>query len=133
TARLKPGGRIVLIMTRWHEDDLAGRLLATEGGWRCLRLPALAEAGDELGRGVGEALWPALQSTEDLERRRREVGERAFAAMYQQAPKAREGGLFRVGAVTRLAAAPDVKMSVRAWDLAASQPGQDGGRIIRWG
>ncbi|MBU6448037.1 MAG: phage terminase large subunit [Rhodospirillales bacterium] len=123
TARLKPGGRIVLIMTRWHEDDLAGRLLATEGGWRCLRLPALAEAGDELGRGVGEALWPALQSVDDLERRRRDVGERAFAAMYQQAPKARESGLFRVGAVARLAAAPDVKMSVRAWDLAASQPG----------
>ncbi|MDE2318400.1 MAG: terminase family protein [Rhodospirillales bacterium] len=123
TARLKPGGRVVLIMTRWHEDDLAGRLLATEGGWRCLRLPALAEAGDELGRGVGEALWPALQSVDDLERRRRDVGERAFAAMYQQAPKARESGLFRVGAVARLAAAPDVKMSVRAWDLAASQPG----------
>ncbi|MDE1905827.1 MAG: phage terminase large subunit [Rhodospirillales bacterium] len=123
TARLKPGGRIVLIMTRWHEDDLAGRLLATEGGWRCLRLPALAEAGDELGRGVGEALWPELQSVDDLERRRREVGERAFAAMYQQALKTRESGLFRMGAVTRLAAAPDVKMSVRAWDLAASQPG----------
>ncbi|MDE1895936.1 MAG: phage terminase large subunit [Rhodospirillales bacterium] len=123
TARLKPGGRIVLIMTRWHEDDLAGRLLATEGGWRCLRLPALAEAGDELGRGVGAALWPELQSVDDLERRRREVGERAFAAMYQQAPKARESGLFRIGAVTRLAAAPDVKMSVRAWDLAATQAG----------
>ncbi|MBU6419080.1 MAG: phage terminase large subunit [Proteobacteria bacterium] len=126
TARLKPGGRVVLIMTRWHEDDLAGRLLATEGGWRCLRLPALAEAGDELGRAPGEPLWPALQSAEELERRRREVGERAFAAMYQQAPKARESGLFRVGAVTRLAAAPDVKMSVRAWDLAATQAG--GGR-----
>ncbi len=123
TARLKPGGRIVLIMTRWHEDDLAGRLLATEMGWRCLRLPALAERDDPLGRGVGEALWPGLQSAEDLERRRREVGERAFAAMYQQAPRAREAGLFRVGAVARLAAAPDVKMTVRAWDLAASQPG----------
>ncbi|MGE4482022.1 phage terminase large subunit [Acidocella sp.] len=123
TARLKPGGRVVLIMTRWHEDDLAGRLLATEGGWRCLRLPALAETDDPLGRGLGEALWPALQGVEDLERRRREVGERAFAAMYQQAPRAKEAGLFRVGAVTRLTVVPEVKMSVRAWDLAASQPG----------
>ncbi len=123
TARLKPGGRIVLIMTRWHEDDLAGRLLATEGGWRCLRLPALAEADDPLGRGVGEALWPTLQSVEALGRRRLEVGERAFAAMYQQAPTAKEAGLFRIGGVGRLAAAPDVKTSLRAWDLAASQPG----------
>ncbi len=42
--RLKPGGRVVLIMTRWHEDDLAGRLLATEADrWQVIRLPALAE------------------------------------------------------------------------------------------
>lgn len=123
TARLKPGGRIVLIMTRWHEDDLAGRLLATESGWRSLCLPALAEENDAMGRAVGEALWPELQSTVDLERRRREVGEQAFAAMYQQAPRAREAGLFRTLAVLKLAAAPDVKMSVRAWDLAATQAG----------
>lgn len=57
TPRLKPGGRIVLVMTRWHQDDLGGRLLAEQaaGGdaWHCLRLPALAEAGDPLGRGSG--------------------------------------------------------------------------------
>jgi hypothetical protein len=58
TARLKPGGRIVLIMTRWHEDDIAGRLLLTETGWDCLRLPALAEAHDPMGRVPGEVLWP---------------------------------------------------------------------------
>ena len=51
--RLKPGGRIVLISTRWHEDDLAGRLLAEmdKGGdrWETLILPAIAEEGDPLG------------------------------------------------------------------------------------
>ena len=51
TTRLKPRGRIVLIMTRWHEDDLAGRLLAQNPGeWHVLRLPALAEENDPLER-----------------------------------------------------------------------------------
>ena len=51
--RLKPGGRIALVMTRWHTDDLAGRLIE-QGGWRVLRLPALAEGRDALGRAEGE-------------------------------------------------------------------------------
>jgi hypothetical protein len=59
--RLKPGGRIVLIMTRWHQDDLSGRLLTEQlaGGdpWRCLRLPALAEENDPLGRPVPSRKW----------------------------------------------------------------------------
>src|SRR6185437_7783738 len=60
--RLKPGGRIVLIQTRWHVDDLAGRLLeeAEHGGerWEVLSLPAEARADDPLGRAVGAPLWP---------------------------------------------------------------------------
>ncbi len=56
TTRLKPGGRIVLIMTRWHEDDLGGRLLASQPGeWQVLRLPAIAEEGDPLGRAARDA------------------------------------------------------------------------------
>jgi hypothetical protein len=59
--RLKPGGRIVLVSTRWHEDDLAGRLLAEaeKGGdkWTTVILPAIAEENDPLGRKAGEFLW----------------------------------------------------------------------------
>jgi hypothetical protein len=56
--RLTPGAFIVLMHTRWHEDDLAGRLLASESDrWRVLRLPAEAEADDPLGRTPGEWLW----------------------------------------------------------------------------
>ncbi len=52
--RLKPRGRIVLIMTRWHVDDLGGRLMAQQPEqWRVIRLPALAEADDPLGRADG--------------------------------------------------------------------------------
>ena len=59
--RLMPGGRIVLIQTRWHEDDLAGRLLEHEGDqWEVLELPALSEDGD--------ALWPEWYGKDTLER-----------------------------------------------------------------
>src|SRR3954469_11996302 len=56
--RLKPNGRIVVIMTRWHEDDLGGRLLLQQGHlWRVLKLPAIALEDDPLQRAPGEWLW----------------------------------------------------------------------------
>jgi predicted phage terminase large subunit-like protein len=130
-SRLKPGGKIVLIMTRWHEDDLGGRILAEEaaGGdrWRVLRLPALAESDDPLGRAEGCALWPEWENHEALARKRRIIGERAWAALYQQRPRPPEGLLFQTEAITLLDAAPRAVARVRAWDLAASiaRPGFD--------
>ena len=92
--RLKPGGRIVLIQTRWHEDDLAGRLLAdmAAGGdqWEIISLPALAEANDPLGRAVGQPLWPEWEDIANLERKRRAVGPRDWSALYQQRPAERQ-------------------------------------------
>jgi predicted phage terminase large subunit-like protein len=121
SARLKPGGRIVLIMTRWHEDDLAGRLLG-DAGWSCLRLPAVAEVGDALRRPEGEVLWPAWQDAAAVARRRLEVGERAFAAMYQQAPRPPDAALFRTERILVVPEAPELRLRVRGWDLAASLP-----------
>ncbi len=123
TARLKPKGRVVLLMARWHEDDLAGRLMRAAGQWEVLRLPALAEADDPLGRRLGAALWPEWQDETDLARRRAEVGERAFAAIYQQRPRPPEASLFNVRTVQILPTLPDYVRSIRAWDLAASLPG----------
>ena len=90
--RLKPNARIILIMTRWHEDDLGGRLLAMQeqGGdkWEVLCLPALAYPdGDPLGRKAGQALWPEWESEEQLDRKRKAVGERVWASLYQQEPR----------------------------------------------
>jgi predicted phage terminase large subunit-like protein len=97
--RLKPGGRIVLIQTRWHEDDLAGRLLAdmAAGGdqWEIISLPALAEANDPLGRSVGQPLWPEWEDTANLERKRRAIGPRDWSALYQQRPAPEEGDYFK--------------------------------------
>jgi predicted phage terminase large subunit-like protein len=94
--RLAPGGAIVLIQTRWHEDDLAGRLLANNFGdqWEILCLPAIAEC-DESFRRVGEALWPDRFGLAELERIRSAIGGRAWASLYQQRPAAAEGVIFK--------------------------------------
>lgn len=94
--RLEPGAAVIVIMTRWHEDDLGGRILDNDRGeWRVLRLPALAEEDDPLGRAPGEPLWPERYSVDELERRKRDVGRRVFAAEYQQRPVPPVGTIFQ--------------------------------------
>jgi hypothetical protein len=98
--RLEPGGVVVLIQTRWHEDDLAGRLIAD--GWPAIRLPATAdgldplgrewEAGDALDRELGEALWPDRYDLDALIAKRQEVGDYVYSALYQGLPTPTEGG-----------------------------------------
>ena len=120
--RLKPGGRVVLVMTRWHPDDLGGRLLSGPDPWRLVRLPALAEAGDALGRSLGQPLWPEWEDEAALRRKRLVLGDRTFDALFQQSPRAPGGRLFKTGrlnAIDERAAGT----SVRAWDLAASVDG----------
>ena len=97
--RLKPGGRVILIQTRWHEDDLGGWLLEEEkrGGdqWEVLSLPAIAGDSDPLGRAVGEPLWPEWQDGDALDRIKGAVGPRTWSALYQQRPQPDEGTYFR--------------------------------------
>jgi predicted phage terminase large subunit-like protein len=116
--RMKPGGRIVLIMTRWHSDDLAGRLIE-RGGWDVLRFPAFAEADDPLGRQVGGALWPAWENEDALLEKKALLGERHFSALFQQAPLREAGQLFDPRKVRIVDVVPR-GTCVRAWDLAAS-------------
>src|SRR5262249_54749959 len=88
-----------LIQTRWHEDDLAGRLLAEmqTGGdqWQVISLPAEAEPDDPLGRAIGEPLWPEWESADELERKKRNVGPREGSALYQQRPSPESGNYFK--------------------------------------
>jgi predicted phage terminase large subunit-like protein len=123
TTRLKPHGRIVLIMTRWHDDDLAGRLLAQNAAeWNLLRLAALAEEDDPLRRAPGDPLWPDWEDECALLRRRDTIGERAWCALYQQSPRAIVGSLFKTEHIDLIDSAPTGSdaMVVRAWDLAAT-------------
>lgn len=96
--RQEPGCFIALTMTRWHELDLAGQILASEiaPDWAVVNLPALAEEGDPLGRPVGEALCPERYPVEELERRRRLLG-RNFYALFQGSPRPAEGNKYKRG------------------------------------
>ena len=105
--RLMPGGAIVVCQTRWHEDDLAGRILAQQpGSWRVLSLPAVADEDDQLGRAPGEPLWPAWFDRAELAALQSELGTRAWSALYQQAPTSDAGGLFRRAWMGRRHGAP---------------------------
>lgn len=125
--RLEPGGAIILTMTRWHEDDLAGRILAGEdaANWIVVTLPALAEDNDPLGRAPGAALWPARFDETDLERIRTVLGAASFTALYQQRPTALEGGLFKRAWFDIVGAVPAQARRVRYWDKAGTQDAGD--------
>lgn len=89
--RLEPGGWIVLTATRWHDDDLTGRLLAAQstGGeqWRHIHMPAIDESGN--------ALWPERWPVDALEKIRSAVGTRVWTAQYQGSPSPSDGGMFK--------------------------------------
>ena len=123
--RLEPKGAIILIQTRWHEDDLAGRLIkaSKDGGdqWDIVSLPAIAEADDPLNRKVGEALWPQRFDVKRLEQIKRQQGSYSFNALYQQRPVARDGNTFKRDWFEHVVAhAPEGLSWARGYDLAVS-------------
>jgi predicted phage terminase large subunit-like protein len=121
--RLKPDGRIVVVMTRWHEQDLGGQLLsANPDEWRVLRLPALAEENDPMGRPPGAALWPEWENGDALALKKAAVGSRVWSALFQQSPDPPERRLFDTHSIRIFDDAEAVTplRAVRAWDLAAT-------------
>lgn len=93
TTRLMPGGRVVIIMTRWTDADLVGFVLKEHQheGWTIVNLPALAENDDPLGRAPGEALWPEQYNLQELQKKKATLPARSWAALYQQRPVPQEG------------------------------------------
>ncbi len=112
--RLAPGGSIILVMTRWHEQDLAGALLGNPpeedeeeeliaedavepDAWECINLPALAEDNDPLGRKKGEALWPERYDTTAIRKSRAAAGPYWRTALYEGRPQPEGGGIIKTG------------------------------------
>ena len=122
--RLEPDGAIIIIQTRWHQDDLGGRILGEmdRGGeqWDVLNFPAIAEEDDVLGRKVGEPLWKDRYPLKALEQIRETVGQYYWYAMYQQSPYIKTGGLFERTWFEIVDAVPSGSQ-VRFWDLAATE------------
>lgn len=119
--RLEPGGAIILIMTRWHEDDLAGRILASDDGpnWTVIKLPAEAEEDDPLGRPVGAALCPERYDEAALAEIKR-VLLNNYWALYQQRPQPVEGSFFKRPWFEIVEAVPFQAQRVRWWDQGAT-------------
>ncbi|MGB9886742.1 MAG: phage terminase large subunit [Moorellales bacterium] len=122
STRIQEDGAIILVMTRWHEDDLAGRLLRAqaEGGdkWEVVNLPALAEDGDALGRQPGEPLCPELFTKETLEATKVRLGSYWWNALYQQRPSPMEGGILKRSWWRFYRQAPDkFDEVIQSWDM----------------
>ncbi|MCP3426017.1 phage terminase large subunit [Rothia sp. AR01] len=99
--RLAPGAPVIVILTRWHEDDLAGRLMKSDPNWRFLRIPAEAdhrpEKGetDPLGREPGQFMVSARgRTTRQWQARKRQSGPKTWASLYQGRPSPDAGGVF---------------------------------------
>lgn len=141
TTRLAPGAPIILIQTRWHENDLAGFLLAedaklppAEREWTHINIPAVATRGvpDALGRPEGEPLVSARGRTvEDWRRIERAVGPRVWSALYLGSPYPLGGALFSQAwfDTYRLAAEPALYRRLVAIDPAETGKGDEAGLI----
>lgn len=122
--RLEPGGFMVIVATRWHQDDLIGRLerqgISGESlPWDVIRLPALAEDGDALGRKIDDPLWPERYGTEALADIRRGMSPYHFSALYQQRPTPEEGGAVKRRWWKYYQIPPtDFDQVIQSWDLA---------------
>lgn len=146
--RMWESGVILLMATRWHEDDLPGRILKNEGrveeggAWKILPYSALADAEapekDIIGREFGEALSPSRFSETYLKKMEQTVGPYIWSAEYQQKPTKPSGSFFKIGRIEIVEAVPaevavvnkegqieTVKKGVRFWDLAATAKARD--------
>lgn len=121
-SRLEPDGRMIIVNTRWSENDIIARAIETEPeNWTILNLPALCEDPDTdiLGRELNEPLWPERYSLEQLLAIKKVTGDFAFASLYQQRPVPKEGGLFKPDRI-KIDSPPKIVRKVRAWDLAST-------------
>jgi len=125
--RLEPNGTCIIIATRWHSDDLIGRILkAFPGQWTNIVLPAIAEKNDLLGRLPGQPLFPERYPLKVLMERMEILGSAYFQALFQQRPldearKLSDGAWLKIVEIV-----PWQKLKLlRVWDLAATEGGGD--------
>lgn len=119
--RLSPKSGILIGMTRWHEDDLAGRLLAEMNNdgdqWRVISFPAIAESDEEF-RKEGDALHPERYDIERLTKIKKAVGSQAWNALYQQRPSSKGGDVIKRAWFKRYSMLPLMRRVIIAGDTA---------------
>jgi hypothetical protein len=137
--RLMPGGGVLLILTRWHTDDLAGRLLyeMQHGGeeWEIVVYPAIA-VHDEKYRKEGEALHPDRYDLKALQRIKKATTSRDWGALYQQQPSTEEGAIIKRSQWNRWTSKepPKCEYVIQSYDTAYSKnETADYSVITTWG
>jgi len=97
--RLEPNSKLLLVMTRWHQDDICGRLLEKmekqPQNWDLLKLPILAKENDLLNRKSGQLLWEGRFELSEILERKETLGDFWFSALYQQEPNISNGEIFK--------------------------------------
>lgn len=122
--RLKPGARQIVVMTRWHEDDLGGRILERERNrWHVIEIAMEALPGDPLGRKAGERLWPEWYTDDMVQVAKMDT--RAWNALYQQQPASDEGDYFKADWFGEYDKAPDTLRIYGASDYGVTDGGGD--------
>jgi predicted phage terminase large subunit-like protein len=122
--RLVPGAAQVVIMTRWHEDDLGGRILERDGAkWTVLKLPMEAGADDPLGRALGDRLWPEYYTHEMVDDAKKDP--RGWSALYQQTPAPDDGIVFKPDDFVEYRTAPADMQIIMSIDPAVTKDGGD--------
>jgi predicted phage terminase large subunit-like protein len=122
--RLLPNAPQIVIQTRWHEDDLSGRILQREANrWHVLKLPMEAREDDPLGRWYGERLWPEWFTDEMVQTAK--MDNRAWNALYQQDPAPEDGDYFRREFFNEFNQAPAAMHYYGASDYAVTEGGGD--------
>lgn len=122
--RLEPGATIVVLHTRWHEDDLIGYLKREKesDGWFHIRIPAIAEDMDDpVGRMPGEALCPERYDINALERIKRNMNTMMWAALFQQRPAPAEGTIFLRDKWKFYSILPKCHFVLQSWDTASKK------------
>lgn len=121
--RQEPKATIIVLMTRWHHDDLAGYLSEHhKDKWEMISLPAVAEANDKLNRGLGEPLCPQRYDTEALESIKSGLPDQHWQSLYQQRPTKMGGEIFKRSWWQYYDIAPIITHTVQLWDT-AQKPG----------
>ena len=120
--RLKPNAKRVIIMTRFNEFDLLGRVMERDEAlgfkWRHIRLPMIAEDDDPLGRQPGERLWPEWFTEEQVIEAR--SNPHKWIALYQQSPSPESGDYFKAEWLKPYTHGPDREDAARLWRLGLS-------------
>ncbi len=122
--RLQKGGAVVIIMQRWHEDDLVGRLLERHPEeWKTIVLPAIADENDPMKRRPGEVLAPDMFDMNWLMQYKNVAPPRDWFSMYQQVPTAADGDVFRKEwfQYSDLPDKNDISYGIQIWDCAMTE------------